>query len=99
MNASSKKLKCVLCNSIKLEKVTNFPPTPIANQLFDSENLPLEGQEFLPLNLCLCLDCKHLQIDTLVDPTVLFADYPYVSNSSMAMAERLDTLANFSVSF
>ncbi len=93
MNASSKKLKCVLCNSIKLEKVTNFPPTPIANQLFDSENLPLEGQEFLPLNLCLCLDCKHLQIDTLVDPTVLFADYPYVSNSSMAMAERLDTLA------
>ena len=93
MNASSKKLKCVLCNSIKLEKVTNFPPTPIANQLFDSESLPLEGQEFLPLNLCLCLDCKHLQIDTLVDPTILFADYPYVSNSSLAMAKRLDTLA------
>jgi hypothetical protein len=93
MNASSKKLKCVLCNSIKLEKVTNFPPTPIANQLFDPESLPLEGQEFLPLNLCLCLDCKHLQIDTLVDPTILFADYPYVSNSSMAMAKRLDTLA------
>jgi len=93
MNASSKKLKCALCNSIKLEKVTNFPPTPIANQLFDSESLPLEGQEFLPLNLCLCLDCKHLQIDTLVDPTILFADYPYVSNSSSAMAKRLDTLA------
>lgn len=93
MNAVSKKLKCVLCNSINLEKITNFPPTPIANQLFDSESLPLAGQEFFPLNLCLCLDCKHLQIDTLVEPTILFANYPYVSNSSMAMAKRLDALA------
>jgi hypothetical protein len=93
MIASSKKHKCVLCNSIKLEKITNFPPTPIANQLFDSKSLAPAGQEFFSLNLCLCLDCKHLQIDTLVDPTILFANYPYVSNSSMAMAKRLDTLA------
>ncbi len=93
MSASSKKLKCVLCNSIKLEKITNFPPTPIANQLFDPESLLPTGQEFFPLNLCLCLDCNHLQIDTLVDPTILFANYPYVSNSSLAMAKRLEALA------
>lgn len=88
-----KKLKCVLCDSDKLHKVTNFPPTPIANQLFDLESLPTGGQEFVPLNLCLCEHCKHLQIDTLVDPTILFANYPYVSNSSLAMAKRLDELA------
>ena len=93
MNAASKKLKCVLCNAINLEKITNFPPTPIANQLFDSQNLPSEGQDFFPLNLCLCLDCKHIQIDTLVDPTILFSNYPYVSNSSRTMAKRLDVLA------
>lgn len=93
MSASSKKLKCVLCNSMKLERITNFPPTPIANQLFDAESLPQMGQEFFPLNLCLCSECNHLQIDTLVDPTILFANYPYVSNSSMAMAKRLEALA------
>lgn len=93
MNAASKKLKCVLCDSAKLEKITNFPDTPIANQLFDSETLPPRGQDFFPLNLCLCLECKHVQIDTLVDPKILFADYPYVSNSSLAMANRLDALA------
>lgn len=93
MNAASKKLKCVLCNSSQLQKITNFPPTPIANQLFDSESLPSSGQVFFPLNLCLCLDCKHIQIDTLVKPSILFANYPYVSNSSVAMAKRLDTLA------
>lgn len=94
MIAYDKKYKCVLCNSTKLEKITNFPPTPIANQLFDFIDLPTEGQDFVPLNLCLCLDCKHVQIDTLVDPVILFANYPYVSNSSMAMAKRLDTLAD-----
>jgi hypothetical protein len=93
MTAFTKKLKCVLCESAKLAKVTNFPPTPIANQLFDSESMPAGGQEFIPLNLCLCEGCKHLQIDTLVDPRILFANYPYVSNSSLAMAKRLDTLA------
>jgi hypothetical protein len=76
-----------------LTKITNFPATPIANQLFKPSELPAGGQDFVPLNLCLCLDCNHVQIDTLVDPSVLFADYPYVSNSSATMARRLDSLA------
>ncbi len=93
MTIFREKLKCVLCDSAKLHKVTNFPSTPIANQLFDPKSIPVGGQELVPLNLCLCDDCKHLQIDTLVDPTILFANYPYVSNSSLAMAKRLDELA------
>lgn len=87
------KVKCVLCSSIRLTNITNFPKTPIANQLFKPSELPPHGQDFVPINLCLCLDCNHIQIDTLVDPYVLFADYPYVSNSSESMARRLDNLA------
>lgn len=92
------KVKCVLCSSKVLTKITNFPDTPIANQLFRPDELPLSGQKFVPLNLLLCSTCHHIQIDTLVDPTILFANYPYVSNSSSAMALRLENVAKKYVS-
>ena len=88
------KTKCVLCDAQNLTRLTNFPDTPLANQLFSPSDLPKGGQIFVPLNLCLCNDCKHIQIDTLVDPSILFADYPYVSNSSEAMALRLNGVAD-----
>ena len=94
MILSKPKTRCTLCGCEVLIKLTDFPSTPIANQLFSSDSLPAKGQEFFPLNLTMCGECNHIQLDTLIDPAVLFGDYPYVSNSSVAMANRLENLAS-----
>lgn len=93
MTLSRCKNRCTLCDCKVLIKLTNFPNTPIANQLFTTDSLPPKGQDFYPLNLTMCGECQHIQLDTLIDPDVLFHDYPYVSNSSLAMSNRLDNLA------
>ena len=87
------KEQCVLCNGRTLIKLTNFPPTPIANQLLDPKLSKSLSQKRFPLNLCMCSSCCHIQIDTLIDPNILFSDYPYLSNSGSAMSKRLDALA------
>jgi hypothetical protein len=87
------KSECTLCGCDALTQLTDFPDTPIANQLFSFDSLPAKGQDFFPLNLTMCGECQHIQLDTLIDPDVLFHDYPYVSNSSLAMSDRLDKLA------
>ena len=94
MILSKSKTRCTLCGCEVLIKLTDCPSTPIANQLFSPDSLPAKGQEFFPLNLTICRDCNHIQLDTLIDPAVLFGDYPYVSNSSVAMANRLENLAS-----
>jgi len=86
------KTDCVLCNGKELINLVTFPETPIANQLFTASTLPPEGQEKYPLGLVMCGECRHIQIDTLINPNILFFEYPYVSNSSQTMAKRLEDL-------
>ncbi len=93
MTLSRSKNRCTLCDCEVLTKLTDFPDTPIANQLLTTDSLPAKGQDFYPLNLTMCSECHHIQLDTLIDPEVLFHNYPYVSNSSLAMSDRLDKLA------
>jgi hypothetical protein len=48
-----------------------------------------EAQECIPLDVCVCDSCKHVQLMQIVDPGHLFANYPYVSSASRTMVEHL----------
>lgn len=86
------KRKCTLCGCNLLTKLVNLGNTPIANQL--ETNLELSrNQKKYPLDLVLCGECGHIQIGTLVDPRILFANYPYLSNSNEDAARRFDLVA------
>jgi len=85
---------CALCQQDAFIKLVDFPPTPIANQLLKAAQNSFATQEKFPLDLFMCANCRHIQIGTIVDPNLLFSNYPYVSNTSNAMAERLISLAN-----
>ena len=87
-----KRFNCLLCNKIEVENIILFPETPLANSLSprkDKQN----NQKFHPLNLGLCKECGHIQLTYRVSPTILFKDYPYLSNSNNETAFRFSKLA------
>lgn len=87
-----KNFKCLLCDKIKVENIITFPKTPLANSL-SSPKKRQNNQKFFPMNLGLCKECGHIQLTYRVPPTILFADYPYFSNSNNETASRFSKLA------
>ena len=79
--------KCVLCQSNKLKKILNFKKTPLANSYVKS---PKSKENFYPLICLLCSSCKHLQLQHLVKPEVMFEDYMYVSGTSPVLVQHFE---------
>ena len=83
---------CRLCDSGDLSLVLSLTPTPLANAFVtaDALNAP---QECFPLDLSLCGECGHLQLLHVVDPSLLFADYVYVSGTSPSFVAHFEDYA------
>ena len=64
--------KCRLCNSTKIKQLITFKPTPLANNLFLSKKNIVKK---FPLKLCICNDCKHIQLSVVVNSSKLFNNY------------------------
>ena len=80
-----KRKVCRLCDSYNLFPFFNLEPTPPANH-FVSEPV---FQEVIPLDICVCYDCKHIQLLEIVDPGYQYSDYFYVSSTSSTMTNHL----------
>lgn len=76
---------CRLCNSYNLHIFFKLNPTPPANH-FVTEIKP---QEKIPLDICICKDCKHVQLIQIVDPSYQYSNYVYVSSTSPTMVNHL----------
>jgi len=88
---------CRLCDSKRLDSVIELAPTPPGNHFRTSQELE-EIQECYPLELRLCLDCSHIQLDHVVDPQILYQqDYSYVSGTSSVFVEHLREYAESSI--
>ena len=67
--------KCRLCNNFNLKIFLKLEPTPPANH-FVSE--PIQ-QENIPLDVCICENCNHIQLIQIVDTSYQYLNYFYVS--------------------
>lgn len=83
---------CRLCGGQALSRVLSLAPTPPANA-FVSEDSLSEPQQCYPLDVFLCRDCAHGQLLDVVDPSVLFEDYVYVSGTSPVFVEHFSRYA------
>lgn len=70
---------CRVCGSSRLEKYLDLGRLPLANGLLQS---PQDECERFPLEVLLCLDCHLSQLSVVVDPKVLYSNYPYRSSVS-----------------
>lgn len=82
---------CVLCDQEfgTDPPVLTLPDTPCANEFAAT---PRHQEEF-PLNLYLCSDCGHLQLEAVVDPGYLFSNYVYTSGTSPVFVQHFSDYA------
>lgn len=76
---------CRLCNSYNIETFFNLAPTPPANHFIKE----IKYQEKIPLDIAICTDCKHIQLIQIVNPSLQYSNYFYVSSTSNVMINHL----------
>lgn len=81
----SNRKQCRLCNHDELYVFFNLEPTPLANH-FVSEPV---RQDKLPLDICICKKCNHIQLIQIVDPKYQYSNYFYISSTSNTMINHL----------
>ena len=75
------KKKCRLCASKKILKVFELCESPLANNLYNNIKSSLNA-DYFPLNLMLCKNCYHLQLEHVVNSKELFSNYFYMTGIS-----------------
>lgn len=92
--AHYRRSECRLCGSHDLKEVLKLTPTPLANSLVPVSMLENEQPTF-PLDVFLCVNCKHVQLLDVVDPRALYDNYVYVSGTSQVFVEHFKSYAEF----
>lgn len=77
--------KCRLCNSFELDVFINLEPTPQANHYV---KIPVK-QESIPLDVCICNKCKHIQLLQILNPSFQYSNYLYVTTASKTMVNHV----------
>lgn len=73
--------KCRLCYKKKLHHLLSLGNQPLANHL--NNKIPTKELRF-PLNLCICKNCKTVQIKETINPKFLFEKYLWQTSTSFA---------------
>ena len=82
--------RCRCCTKTRLEPVVDLGVVPLANAFQKTRDAP---EPRFPLAVVRCRDCGLLMLSTVVDPTLMFSDYPYVSGTSPTMVEHFGAYA------
>lgn len=92
-NGPVEKLKtCLACGGNCLTPLLDLGKQPPANSL---KKTAIQVQEQFPLAINRCLDCYHVQLTHIVNPEILYKDYPYVSGTSKTMMEYFEWFSKF----
>ncbi|MGH7940606.1 MAG: methyltransferase domain-containing protein, partial [Limisphaerales bacterium] len=83
---------CRLCGGRRLLSVLKLAPTPPANAFVSRDQLN-KPQPCFPLEVFFCEDCTHAQLLDVVDPSVLFENYVYVSGTSPSFVAHFESYA------
>ena len=90
--------KCRLCESTKLQIFFKLQPTPQANHFVKK---PM-SQQLIPLDMCMCNNCKHIQLVQILNQTFQYSKYLYITSASQTMVTHITSnidlfLNNFNI--
>lgn len=86
--------KCRCCGSSNLKQILDLNEQPLANNYHNGSCDLVD----YPLGLNLCKECFHTQLNVVVDPDEMFANYLYVSGTSKTLHDYFDWFANMVIS-
>jgi hypothetical protein len=89
MSNSYKRQNCRLCDSKDIKVVLPLQNSPLCDEYLEHPR----KQDFYNLNLCLCKECNFVQIDTVVNPEIIYRDYIYVTTSSPGLVKHFKEYA------
>src|SRR5215469_9406273 len=84
-------MKCRLCEADDTVEFLNLGMQPLANKY------PTEAQflteDFFPLGMFFCTNCKNVQLGTIISRARMFEDYYYLSSVNAALVRHFEGLA------
>lgn len=83
---------CRACGHEDPVRFLSLGPTPPANAFLDSPD-EIRDERWFPLDVHFCPSCSLVQLLDVIDPDVLFGDYPYLSGTSDTIARHNRDLA------
>lgn len=81
---------CILCDGPVLTTVLDLGDIPLPNRLPHPEDPP---DTCYPLDVVRCTQCGHNQLGHIVEPLLMFQDYPYVPSNSAFFRDHFESLA------
>lgn len=82
-----KRETCRGCNQATLKHFLTLGPTPLANSFLKTEK-EFSSEASYPLDVYFCETCSLVQLLDVIDPSVLFRNYIYVTGTSDTIAEH-----------
>jgi methylation protein EvaC len=84
-------MKCQLCDSEDTIEFLNLGMQPLANK-YPTE-AQFSSEDFFPLSMFFCPQCKNVQLGTIVSRERLFEDYFYLSSVNAELVRHFEKLA------
>src|SRR3989344_2705107 len=84
-------MQCLLCRKDTLVEFLNLGSQPLANKYPKKEDF--EKEDFFPLQVLFCENCKNVQLGTLVSRERMFEDYYYLSSVNLGLVRHFEALA------
>ncbi|KKU68849.1 MAG: Methyltransferase family protein [Parcubacteria group bacterium GW2011_GWA2_47_16] len=82
-------MKCFLCRQNKATEFLNLGKQPLANKYPSSEAL-FKEEDFFPLTVFFCANCKNVQLGTVVSRERMFEDYYYLSSVNLGLVKHFE---------
>ena len=77
---------CRICQSENLQVIIDYGKVALADS-FLSNDEEIDNEQKYDLRLCICNVCKHVQIDEIIDPELMFTDYPWETGISKSIIQ------------
>jgi methylation protein EvaC len=87
-----KRKHCAISNSEDFATILDLGLVPLAGYFPTTEQVISNQESKYPLKLLLCNKSKLVQVDSIIDPDILFKDYRYMS--SIGLSAHFTELAN-----
>ncbi len=85
-------MKCALCLQDKAVEFLNLGNQPLANK-YPPTKEAFETEDFFPLAVFFCTNCKNVQLGTIVSRERMFEDYYYLSSVNPGLVRHFEELA------
>jgi len=85
-------MKCALCHQNKAVEFLNLGKQPLANK-YPPTKESFKKEDFFPLAVFFCTNCKNVQLGTIVSRERMFEDYYYLSSVNPGLVRHFEKLA------